>query len=159
MKVNKYVLIALVLTIVVCGYVFFFTGKKPVTGSVPVATTTVGQGLTEVKKPGAGGTTPAVLDAAWERDPFELPKAFEGSPTGSSDVPARLVAILSGRNGRVALIGSEVVKKGDMIFGERVQEIGVDRVTLTRGDLKRYLTLDNKGRAEAMKNTNIEVGK
>jgi hypothetical protein len=161
-KVNKPILILLAVTILVCGYVFFFTGKPnappPVANKPPVDAAAI---LAQARQKLGVGNRASLgrIEVVWGKDPFELPKAFESSRVEVSAMPAKLVAILSGRSGRVALIGSEVVKKGDVIFGEKVVDIGQNRVVLQRGDSTRYLTLEDKGREEVMRNTRSGVDK
>ena len=162
MKVNKFVLILLAVTIVVCGYILLFTGKPaprpPAAAKLPADAAAI---LAQARQKLTAGSKSSVsrAQAAWSRDPFELPKAFESSRMETSAIPAKLTAIFSGRSGRLALIGSEVVKKGDVIFGEKVVEIGQNRVVLQRGDSTRYLTLDDKGRGEAMRKPGTEGDK
>jgi hypothetical protein len=162
MKVSKPILIALALTIVVCGYVFLFTGKKKVvTGSAPIVTPVgVASVIAQVKEKSEKARPPIQkLDVSWNRDPFELPKAFETDRIETSRTPVKLVAILTGKHGRVAVIGNEVVKKGDMIGGEKVVEINQYSVVLLQGNSRRSIGLAPETREKAVKNTNEEVGK
>lgn len=80
------------------------------------------------------------LRVGWESDPFMLPviKRKKGREDGSA---VRLVAILEGGTGRVAVIDRDVVKRGDMIGNEKVAEIGKDRVVLVRSGMRRTLIL------------------
>ncbi len=147
MKVNKPILIALVVTIVVCGYVFFFTGKKKVVTNAPVVPPVdVASLMAQVKQKSAVRPRPPMpkLDVAWSSDPFELPAAFERDRSEAARLPMKVVAILSGKDGRVAVIGNEVVKKGDFIEGEKVVDITQHSVVLARGGARRVINLDEQ---------------
>jgi len=56
-------------------------------------------------------------------------------------VPLKLVAIVEGARGRVAIIDNEVVGKGDVVAGEQVVEIGKETVTLSQDGSKRVITM------------------
>ena len=153
MKVSKPVLIALVIAILLAGYIYFFTGKKkpparvaPVPPAVPAATVPVA-----VPQPAARmqEVKPEVraqlekIDVTWGRDPFLLPKV-KTEKRRELQTTFKLVAILERENERIAIIDHEVVKKGDLVGDEKVQEIGVDRVVLTKKNgSKRVLNLMN----------------
>ncbi|HOE17808.1 MAG TPA: hypothetical protein PLX02_09125 [Syntrophorhabdaceae bacterium] len=84
------------------------------------------------------------LGVAWTRDPFLLPKTKEEKRPGQSqaqEIIFKLVAIMEKGSERVAIIDHEVVRKGDTIGGETVQEIQKDKVILVRGGSKRVLNL------------------
>ena len=164
MKVSKPVIFALVFAIGIILYLFVFSGKKPqAVQTQPQGAATAVPGAPQAASPGA--PQPATRaenskfldqliakrvqmyaklnDATWGRDPFAFPVYVEGErnkqqSTGS----ARLVAIIAGRNGKVAIFGDEVVKKGDMIGDEKVQEIGDDTVVLIRKGVKRVITIE-----------------
>jgi len=153
LKVSKPVLIALVIAILLAGYIFFFTGKKkpparvaPVPPAVPAATVPVA-----VPQPAARmqEVKPEVraqlekIDVTWGRDPFLLPKV-KTEKRRELQTTFKLVAILERENERIAIIDHEVAKKGDLVGDEKVQEIGVDRVVLTKKNgSKRVLNLMN----------------
>ncbi len=123
-------------------YILFFTGpKKGVlqpTAVVPEAPVVPGFSPTaETEKPVLRN-----VKLAWERDPFLLPKPPEGKAARPSKTSLRLVGILDGNNGRFAILDEEVVRKGDVVGGERIQEVGKDRVVLVRGNVKRVLSLE-----------------
>ena len=153
MKVSKPVLIALVIAILLAGYIFFFTGKKkpparvaPVPPAVPAATVPVAvpqpaARMQEVKP--EVRTQLEKIDVTWGRDPFLLPKV-KTEKRRELQTTFKLVAILERENERIAIIDHEVVKKGDLVGDEKVQEIGVDRVVLTKKNgSKRVLNLMN----------------
>ena len=163
MKVNKFILIALVVTIFGCAYVYFFTGTKltppasPILSSLDAATV-----LARAKKnaPSSANRVPSpALHVKWDRDPFKLPNAFDQGLADLPETPMKLLAILSGKTGRVAVIGSEVVRKGDLIYGERVEEISLTGVVLTRRGSKKYLALGNNGNDDPVRNIGIRVSK
>jgi hypothetical protein len=164
LKVSKPVIFALVFAIGIILYLFVFSGKKtpPAPAPKPQATQAQPQGAATAV-PGApqaspGAPQPAtgaenlklraqvyakLNDATWGRDPFAFPGYVEGKrneqqSTGS----ARLVAIIAGRKGKVAIFGDEVVKKGDMIGDEKVLKIGDDTVVLIRKGVKRVITIE-----------------
>ena len=56
-------------------------------------------------------------------------------------MPLKLLAIMEGARGRVAIIENEVVGKGDVVAGERVVEIGKETVTLIQDGSKRVITM------------------
>ena len=161
MKVNKSILIALVVTVLVCGYIFLFTGKKQPSPAVPImAPIQAAQIQGQVRqKTGVAESVRPRLEVNWDRDPFEMPKALEANRLETPGAAMKLTAILSGQEGRVAVIGSEVVRKGDLIYGERVQEIGRTGVVLGRGDSRRYLTLEGGSKEGIPGTSGAEVGK
>ncbi len=79
----------------------------------------------------------------WERDPFTLPSFLmaEKKKAEKERVPLKLLAIMEGARGRVAIIDNEVVGKGDVVAGERVVEIGKETVTLIQDGSKRVITM------------------
>ena len=57
--------------------------------------------------------------------------------------PMRLTGIIDGRQGRVAVIDEEVVKRGDFVgSGERVADIGKDRVVLEHRGTRRIIVIE-----------------
>ena len=155
MKVSKPVLIALVIAILLAGYIYFFTGKKkpparvaPVPPAAPVAVApapvAVPQPATKMQevKPEVRAQLEKI-DVTWGRDPFLLPKT-KTEKRRELQTTFKLVAILERGNERIAIIDHEVVKKGDLVGDEKVQEIGVDRVVLAKKNgSKRVLNLMN----------------
>lgn len=168
MKVSKPIVIIGILGILLAGYVQFFTGKKKTPTPVPAAAAPAAQAPAQAvpagtpAKPGAvipgipakdgQAGTPQKFDkeqfdklgVAWTRDPFLLPKPKEEKRLGQTqaqEITFKLVAIMERGNERVAIIDHEVVRKGDIIGGETVQEIQKDKVILVRSGLKRVLNL------------------
>ena len=170
MKVSKPVVIVGIIGILLAGYIHFFTGKKKTPTPVPAAPAAAPAAPAPAQaapagtpgKPGAPVTgIPASagqaaapqkfdkaqldnLGVAWTRDPFLLPKPKEEKRLGESqaqEITFKLVAIMEKGNERVAIIDHEVVKKGDIIGGETVQEIQKDKVILVRSGAKRVLNL------------------
>ncbi len=168
MKVSKPVVIIGIIGILLAGYIHFFTGKKKTPTPAPAAPAAAAQAPAAAApagtpaKPGAAapvvptkeGQTAAPqkfdkaqfdkLGVAWTRDPFLLPKTKEEKKLGqgqAQEITFKLVAIMEKGNERVAIIDHEVVKKGDIIGGETVQEIQRDRVILVRSGAKRVLNL------------------
>ncbi len=156
--------IIFVIAILASGYVFFFTGKKNDTGggntpiSAPVDVSLV---KAQAARKSEAKTRPPLkkIDVRWERDPFVLPKSFETRPVETTNAPMKLTAILSGEKGRVAVIGNEVVKKGDLIAGEKVFEIKSDGIVLTHGGSKRFLAIESTKKAIPEKSAGHEVKK
>ncbi|OPY79703.1 MAG: hypothetical protein A4E64_00347 [Syntrophorhabdus sp. PtaU1.Bin058] len=165
MKVSKPVIIIGILGILLAGYIQFFTGKKKTPTPVPAAASAARAPVQAAPagtpaKPGA--VMPGIpskdrkaempqqfdkeqfdkLGVAWTRDPFLAPKSKEGKRFGEAqEVTFKLAAIMEKGNERVAIIDHEVVRKGDMVGGEKVQDIQKDKVILVRGGLKRVLNL------------------
>ncbi|MCX5809090.1 MAG: hypothetical protein NTX36_06940, partial [Proteobacteria bacterium] len=138
MKISKPVIFALVFAVGIILYLFVFSGKKtpPAPAPKPQASQAQPQGAAtavpgapQAASPGApqpatGAAEPKLRtqiyaklnDATWGRDPFGFPGYVEGERSKQQSTgSARLVAIIAGRNGKVAIFGDEVVKKGDMI--------------------------------------------
>jgi len=86
-------------------------------------------------------------DGAWSRDPFLLPfelrsrpEEARGEKTPRVLPEVRLYAIVEGRKGKVAILGEEIVSKGDMIkTGERVAEITDGSVVLEDKGARRII--------------------
>lgn len=170
MKVSKPIVIIGIIGILLAGYIHFFTGKKktptpvaPAPAAAPAAQapaqaapagTPTKPGAAVPGIPAGAGQAAAPqrfdkaqldkLDVGWTRDPFLLPKTKEEKRPGRSqaqEVTFKLVAIMEKGGERVAVIDHEVVKKGDIVGGETVQDIQKDKVILIRGGLKRVLNL------------------
>jgi len=170
LKVSKPVVIVGIIGILLAGYIHFFTGKKKAPTPVPAAPAAAPAVKAPAQaapagapaKPGApvpgipasAGQAAAPqkfdkeqldkLGVAWTRDPFLLPKPKEEKRLGQSqaqEITFKLVAIMEKGNERIAIIDHEVVKKGDIIGGETVQEIQKDKVILVRSGAKRVLNL------------------
>jgi len=165
LKVSKPVLILCIVLLLVAGYIHFFTGKKKPKGSVPPAPPAQAQtqpAQPQQPQPAAQPTAPTPagqqaqgkpeaaipavkpqfdkLALSWSSDPFLLP-VIKGKKGREEGTAVRLAAILERGGDRVAVIDRDVVRKGDMIGNEKVVEIGRDRVVLSRGAVRRTLTL------------------
>lgn len=171
MKVSKPVIIIGIIGILLAGYIHFFTGKKKTPTPVPaapVAAAPAAQAPAPAAPAGTpakpGAAVPGIptkdgqagapqkfdkeqldkLGIAWTRDPFLVPKTREEKRLGQTqaqEITFKLVAIMEKGNERVAIIDHEVVRKGDVIGGETVQEIQKDKVILVRSGAKRVLNL------------------
>ena len=144
MKVNKYVLIGLVIVILVVLYTVFLTGDKKKMASVaaPLEPPKVVAQPADVRAKEAR-VEQVQETMSWERDPFALPApaTAEKQQAEKERVALKLLAIMEGTRGRVAIIGNEVVGKGDTVAGERVLEIGKETVTLVLDGSKRVITI------------------
>ncbi len=82
----------------------------------------------------------------WVRDPFLIPKDLlkQNAERKKEVKPAlRLYAIVEGEKGKMAILGEEIVGKGEIIkTGERVVEITKDSVVLQSEDAKRVINLE-----------------
>jgi len=148
LKVSKPILIALILAILFAGYTLLFTGKKrTATAPSPEAKTTETAPQVSLLIPAGDTPKPDVskMDLAWRYDPFFLPKSVTERKTEKSKVVPKLVAIMEGKSGRYAIIGGEIVKKGDRIGDEKVAEIASDKVVLIRNNAKRILSIEDAG--------------
>jgi hypothetical protein len=146
LKVNKYVLVGLVIVVVFAVYMVFFTGgkKKLVSVAAPLDPPKV------VAQPDVRAKEERVQavqsNMHWERDPFTLPtfllvKKESEKQAEKQRAPMKLTAIMEGKKGRVAIIDNEVVAKGDVVAGERVLDIGKDSVTLSQDGSKRTIAM------------------
>lgn len=141
MKVNKYMVGALAAAILVGMYFTFFSGgPKKITAVTPTLQVPQAEAQPDVLRVRETRPAAAGPDARWDRDPFTLPK-FVTEKRQERKLPVKLTAILEGRNGRVAIIDNEIVAKGDLIGGERVHEIGKDRVVLVQDNVKRVISM------------------
>lgn len=141
MKVNKYMVGALAAVILVGMYFTFFSGgPKKIASVTPTLQVQQAEAQPDVIR--VRETRPARVgpDVRWDRDPFMLPKLVT-EKRQEKKLPVKLTAILEGHNGRVAIIDNEVVAKGDVIGGERVQEIGKDRVVLVQDNVRRVISM------------------
>lgn len=87
------------------------------------------------KEPGVKPLEPLAYDAKGRRDPFASLATVEGSK-GLAVVAVRLVGIVHGRQGRLALVEAPdglgyVLKTGDQIGDGRVVDIGRDSLTFS----------------------------
>ena len=146
LKVSKQLLACLVvvLFVILCA-VFLTTGKnKKESIAAPLELPKI---MTPPPPPQASAKATrvqAIQDTVqWERDPFTLPSFLmvEKKAAEKQRVPLKLVAIFDGARGRTAIIDNEIVKKGDLIAGERIVDIGKESVTLVLDGSKRVITL------------------
>jgi type II secretory pathway component PulC len=155
LKVSKPILVALIVSILFSVYLVFFTGKKK---TLPPATYTATAPSTNIQSVGQESgvqqmAAPAKLvktDFTWKRDPFFImqpPKENISEPK----LQLKLSAILEGKKGRFAIINNEIVKTGDVIGGERVQEIGRDSVVLIKKGAKRTIPIEETFKEDSMK--------
>jgi hypothetical protein len=148
LKVSKPILITLVLAIIFAGYTFLFTGKKrPVTLSSPAAKTN--EADTQAPGPTPAGEAMKLdvsrMNLSWRDDPFFLPRSVTDRKTEKPKTIPKLVAIMESKAGRYAIIGGEIVKKGDMVGDEKVADIAKDKVVLVRNNAKRILSIEDTG--------------
>jgi len=144
LKVNKYVLIGLVIIILFSLYTVFFMGdkKKMVSVAAPLESPKVIAQPADVRVKEAR-VEQVQKTMSWERDPFALPASVmtEKKQADKQRVALKLLAIMEGTRGRVAIIDNEVVGKGDIVAGERVLDIGKETVTLVLEGSKRVITI------------------
>jgi hypothetical protein len=144
LKVNKYVLIGLVVIVLFVLYTVFFTGdkKKMVSVAAPLEPPKVTAQPADVRAKEAR-VEQVQETMSWERDPFVLPAPVmaERKQADKQRVALKLLAIMEGTRGRVAIIDNEVVGKGDTVAGERVLEIGKETVTLIQEGSKRVIMM------------------
>lgn len=161
MKVSKPILVALIVSVLFSVYLIFFTGKKKAQPPVPQAVTAP---KTDVQSIGQQGgeqqqiRTPMKLaktDFTWKRDPFFIMMPTEEN-TAEPKVQLKLLAILEGRKGRFAIINHEIVRTGDIIGDEKVQEIGLDSVVLVKKGAKRIISIEEAFGEDSIKNKGKE---
>jgi hypothetical protein len=144
LKVNKYVLIGLVVIVLFVLYMVFFTGgkKKMASAAAPLESPKMIAQPADVRAKEAR-VEQAQETMSWERDPFVLPAPVmaERKQADKQRVALKLLAIMEGTRGRVAIIDNEVVGKGDTVAGERVLDIGKETVTLVLDGSKRVITM------------------
>jgi len=148
LKLNKYVLVALVIVVIFALYTVFFAGSKRKMASVAASLEPPkmsAQPAADIR--GKEDRVQQTQEAMnWERDPFALPSFVLAKQKSEKEaekqrVPLKLFAIMEGTRGRVAIIDNEVVAKGDIVAGERVLEIGKETVTLIQEGSKRVIMM------------------
>jgi hypothetical protein len=159
LKVSKPVIFALVFAVGVVLYLFVFSGKKtpPAPASKPQAGQLVqpqpqgaAAGLTGAQQPLAGSDNAKLRSQVytqlksveWARDPFAFPGYIEQKRNEQTKGHEKLVAIIEGRKGNIAIIDNEIFKKGDMIGNEKIQEIGDGKIVLVNKGVKRVITIE-----------------
>lgn len=113
-----------------CGESPPATPPPPVQPPAPRAAAPATPKEPEVKPP------PVVYEAKGRRDPFRPPPARVAAKEGFTVASVKLVGILQGREGPMALVEDPaglgyILKPGDPIADGRVVEIGVDSVTFS----------------------------
>lgn len=163
MKLSKPVLLTLIGAIFVIVYLFFFAGPKKTPVSQvsqkqgepkvieQIAVKEKGRSQEEIKKV-------ARVDARWLKDPFLLPK-LPDMHEETSDAPLKLSGIIEGSEGRFAIVGSHIVKKGDFIGDERVLDIEKDRIVLGRKGKKKIISVTDLSKSIDYKATSPEEKK
>lgn len=161
MKVSKPVLFTLIGAIVFAVYLFFFAGPKkapppkmPPSPDVAKLAAQAAQQTTE-KRPDDIRKI-SRYDASWDRDPFLVPKLMTEKTLEKPYIPLKLVAIIESRQGRYAIFGNEIVKKGDTIGEERVYEVGKDRVILVRKGQRRVVPVADAMEIDSLKPSSME---
>lgn len=151
---------ALIVSILFSAYLVFFTGKKKTLPPVmqTAATTKTNMQSAGQEEAGQQMATPIKLvktDFTWKKDPFFIAQAPKES-IAEPKVQLKLSAILEGRKGRFAIINNEILKTGDIIGDERVQEIGRDSVVLVKKGAKRTIPIEEAFSEDSMKNKGKE---
>jgi hypothetical protein len=77
----------------------------------------------------------------WGKDPFQHPFEGAASASGRASNGARLVAIVGGRKGSVAIFGHSILQKGDLVGNETILDIAENRVTVTHDGCKRIIAM------------------
>lgn len=163
MKLSKPVLFTIVGAIFVIVYLFFFAGPKkspvPQVLEKQIESKNIGQEVVKEK----GSTQEEIkkvthVDARWLKDPFLLPK-IKDMKEDAFDAPLKLSGIIEGREGRFAIVGSHIVKKGDFIGDEMVLDIEKDRILLSRKGKKKIISVTDLSRGADYKATTPEEKK
>lgn len=147
MKLNKYVLVVLVIVVIFALYTVFFAGSKRKMASVAASLEPPKMSAQPADVRSREDRVQQTQEAMnWERDPFALPSFVLAKQKSEKEaekqrVPLKLFAIMEGARGRVAIIDNEVVAKGDIVAGERVLEIGKETVTLIQEGSKRVIMM------------------
>jgi hypothetical protein len=147
LKLNKYVLVVLVIVVIFALYTVFFAGSKRKMASVAASLEPPKMSAQPADVRSREDRVQQTQEAMnWERDPFALPSFVLAKQKSEKEaekqrVPLKLFAIMEGARGRVAIIDNEVVAKGDIVAGERVLEIGKETVTLIQEGSKRVIMM------------------
>ncbi|MCS7280764.1 MAG: hypothetical protein NZ583_03950 [Desulfobacterota bacterium] len=153
MKVSKPVLFVFLGSVLLSVYLFVFAEPKKVqkksqVGNVPdpVTITTLISPLPAMPK--VETQVSITYFESWGRDPFyveEKKKTSSEEERKIPDVPIKLYAIIEGKKGRLAIIGDEIVSKGDIIkTGEKVVDIGRESVSLEGKGSRRTILLEKE---------------
>ncbi|HOJ43692.1 MAG TPA: hypothetical protein PK800_06195 [Syntrophorhabdaceae bacterium] len=159
MKVSKPVLFTLIGAITIIIYLFFFAGpKKPPSVDVQLpqkAEVKMQPALKEIDRPKDEPKRITHVDAYWKNDPFILPKVSIGEEEVFHE-PLKLSGIIEGNDGRYAIIGTNIVKKGDFIGDEKVLDIGKDSVIIARRGKKKTISISDLSREMGFKPSSPE---
>jgi len=160
LKVSKPILVALIVSVLFAVYIIFFTGKKKALPLAPKASTTLKADVQSIgqQEEGRQIETPIKLvktNFTWKRDPFFISQPSEEN-IAEPKAQLKLLAILESKKGRFAIINNEIVKTGDTIGDETVQEIGQDSVLLVRKGTKRIIPIQEAFSEDSMKNKGKE---
>jgi hypothetical protein len=150
LKISKPVLLTLIFAVGVTAYLYLFAGKKapvmqPSASPValiqqPVTDKTSRMGQESARVPDGVRLRLQKQDMGWQRDPFVLPAKITGE---LSEQPAlRLLGIVGDVRGGAAIVDDEVVRQGDLIGVERIQEIRDDSVVLVYKGFRRVLKVE-----------------
>lgn len=160
MKLSKPVLFTLIGSLLVILYLFVFAGPKKTLVSIPVGKKDE-QKLTETMatkdkdKQEEQIKKISQMDANWAKDPFLLPKITDAKQD-VSQTPLKLTGIIEGRDGRYAIVDTNIVKKGDFIGDEMVLDIEKDRIILTRKGKKKTISVSDITREDGVKASSPE---
>ncbi len=121
MKANRHLLATIVTILMLCTGTFFFTGGNNTKEALAAPSEVPGV----VQPPTANQSRETRIHAIqdtlkWDRDPFVLPPFLMTEKKEKERVPLKLLAIMEGARGRVAIIENEIVRKGDTVAGEKV---------------------------------------
>ena len=165
MKVSKPIIIGLVLAIAFSAYTFFFTGKKKPPSKIPLSVDTVTTArqsssqpsVIQAEQPETNRPQIVKVNFTWDRDPFQLPKLVDEKRIQQPKIGLKLVAVLESKKGRLAIIGNDIVERGDFIGDEKVQEIWKDRVILVRKGQRRVIPVASMVGETSIKEPSTEV--
>jgi len=165
LKISKPVIFTLVFAIGVFLYLFVFSDKK--TPPIPAPNPQANQAtLSQQLLPTADSSStlqPAIpqynektrakvyaelKSIEWGRDPFAVPGYVEQKLSEQIKDSRKLVAIIEGKKENIAIIDNEIVKKGDMIGNEKIQEIGGGKIVLVNKGIKREITVQDTPTAD-----------
>lgn len=91
----------------------------------------------------AGLVFSAADPTLWGEDPFGPPPGAPDGPSGGGEpvAPAELQGVIAGPSGMVAIIDDRIVRIGDRVGAELVEEITPRAVVLRRGSQVRRLAI------------------
>jgi hypothetical protein len=116
------------------------TAPDSVSGT-PAATVSAPERNSDCTGPAERSSTRSHM-MGWGRDPFRHPPD-EGFAAGNRAANgARLVAIIGGGKGRMAIFGHSILRQGDLVGNERILDIGENRVTVVHDGCKRIVAME-----------------